>query len=404
MDKIFFSKSAAITTMAIISTFFFACQKDHTDTMGIKLHKSMDTEYLQAFEDYTPNESTVSEQLLTFTNYVNNPIENPMPNMELKEAVWFAETFFNIGICLKQKQYVEHSNATTTFTITVPFEEQEGEILLNGAILQEQYNNMLNTVVITLCSESSLDFGDVYVKAIRANNTVDIGLDVIHGPKGERCFLEKGINMIIPQNEIVLYPNSPDPVSFNIAGFHDRFAGPDTWLYAEKNYLMTSYYRDPHMELVLNNYHIPNAVTGIKHVKKMTAFDIGLPMGYNAGCQHLPAPCMETIHAHGENGIYAINITPLLTKAEYKQYGRWYRDYIYSDVYPTLNLSADEIPFRAACFFLFRKETGMFPNQLLWQEFGIEYTCRVTDKIGPMEISELGDVIYKNPYLIACRE
>lgn len=54
-----------------------------------------------------------------------------MPDIKLKEAIWYLEAFFNIGVCQKQSYYADVMDLTKTYLFTVPFlDEDNGMFLL----------------------------------------------------------------------------------------------------------------------------------------------------------------------------------------------------------------------------------------------------------------------------------
>ena len=366
--------------MALISAgIFTACKKDTTDTIGIKMHKSMEEADLQEFEYYKPAESTVNEQLLTFTKYVNNPTENPMPNMELKEAVWFAETFFNVGVCEKQRFIAEQTDAKKTYTIAIPFEEtDDGWILLKGEILQECYINLLRNVVMEICPEFSLNFGDVFVQSINADNTITLGLTVLYGAKAHKAYDEIGRPVIVTQNDRIYYYSAyPDPRTYTRSDFVFIPMSPDPWVKGLECCL-----RDNQMELLLNQRRISNVITNIIHYKEMTDL-----FTYGGGCSGSGAAsgscnCILSIHKHGLYSSCPLHETPLLTREEYREYAAIYREVIYNGY--SMNgynnslvhdIPSGFSPLYACAFFLDYFPVSMDREQNIWQDFGIEYIC-----------------------------
>ena len=88
------------------------CKKENENSL-VNQHKNivegdeLGGNELRNLEFYTPDESTVKDKLLLFTKYMNEPAAYPMPNMEIKEAVWFMETFFNFGLVYKQERCIK---------------------------------------------------------------------------------------------------------------------------------------------------------------------------------------------------------------------------------------------------------------------------------------------------------
>ena len=337
----------AVTAVLIGAGIFYGCKKDPMypmDTMDVKMKKSADESRLHGFEDYTPNESTVNEKLIRFTDYVNKPDEFPMPNMELKEAVWFAETFFNLGICQKQEYSVQYVIDEKTYSITIPFEgELDSEIFLNGEVFQAEYRNLLSTVVSKLCGEYALNFGDVYVTSInKEDRKITIGLDVLYGHKTNTSRVFRFLSMIGPNFSPVLYPNDGPacPISFYpIVGFGGGISvAPDEGLSALLN----------------------------QERNKIFPFNIQAKT-IRANVSPENDNIYHTIHAEVT--------TVYLMESDYNDYGESYKDIIYNKRQLDKQVPTGYSPFWAYAMFLSFTEYSPYSWHVI-QEFGIEKICK----------------------------
>jgi len=385
----------AMAATCISAGIFYGCKKDNPLENGSgKLLKSMYGDNLQEIEYYTPEESTVNEKLMQFANYMNKSQDYPMPNMELKEAVWFAETFFNIGVCEKQRYIAEYTNDRKTYTLSVPFEEMEGNVFLKGNVLQEKYKNLLESIVKEICPEFSLNFGDVFVQSVNyASKTIDLGLTVLYGTKGHKAYDEIGRPIIVGPSGFMYYFGSfPSPTPFNPSNFRNRHDPPvpDSWIF---NYCVAnSCLRDPYMERVLNQVRTPDAITNIMEHHRIADLDQ----------YHHSEPYEATISARGSY-YFPIRQTPSLTREEYLNYATIYRDYIYNGKHYLYSNGGDTYglcydipsgysPLYACCFFAFTQYVSMDSSQELYQAYGLEYICQFSPI--PMEREK---IIFTNP-------
>jgi hypothetical protein len=360
----------AIVAIGIIgSAVFYACKKEDTLETNAKVQKSMSENDLQAYEFYTPSESEMQEKLLSFANYVNKSEEYVMPNTELKEVIWLMETFFNIGVCEKQKYFVAQSDSKKNYQIKVSFENEGNNIRIKGEEFQIRYLELLRKVIEEICPKFALDFGDVYVSNIDyASYTLTLDMDVLYGTKGEGDFDALGRNIIInPNNPVHLYNSYPNV--FDIADFYPKNyvdRGPDSWIIDSTG--ASKYIRDADMEKMLNPRFV--MYTPINIIHRKLVMDISW---YN-------------IHTYQDEVIYyegsyhnPVTKTPALSRSEYEQYGTKYRDYIYMELYP--KVPSDYSPLYACCFYLEAQLVSMNPPDYLWQTFGIEYICQFSTSI-----------------------
>jgi hypothetical protein len=63
----------------------------------------------------------------------------------------------------------------------IPARTNNGEIMLDGVLLQTQYRSLLQTIVSEICSEYAINFGDVYVQSVTAGSVV-LGMEICYGP------------------------------------------------------------------------------------------------------------------------------------------------------------------------------------------------------------------------------
>ena len=361
---------------------FYGCKKEGDNL--IKQHKMLEGDELKEYEKYTPSEATVGDKLLMFTNYVND-YDALMPNMELKEAVWFMETFFNIGVCEKQKQFVEYTHSKKTYLLNIPINEwNEDAIILNGTALQARYREVLLQIVTEICPEYSLNFGDVYVNAVN-DNRVTIGITVLYGTKGEHKFSSTQTRWkILPENKPVqAYPShwfGVPPLrtylvwsDFYSPYFFPSKQGGDDWiLKINRGDKFTDFYlRDSAMEIVLNREPLLMTPTAIVHYKKMRDDVTNYP---NWRVPYISDIIWANYPQQGNPPGY-LPKTPSLTATNYQYYGQIYKDYIYEylcndfvkDGYP------NHSPFLAGCFYLGNHLPCLDCSDPLWQDFGLEW-------------------------------
>jgi hypothetical protein len=422
---------AIAATVIAAGSIFSSCKKDAANTIAdSKSHsvRMMGTtttvEDLREFEKYTPAESLVKEKLLRFTKYVNEASDNPMPNMEIKEAIWLMETFFNIGVCEKQKQFVDYTYLKKSYQMDIPLcenihtETVEGEdgnqvqvttitdgIFLNGVVLQEAYHKLLVTIVTEICPEYAMNFGDVYVSSITTSATgggmATVNIDVMYG---EPCRHEyEGRYKIIEPNQAAIYPTTaPNPDVFMLSKFRSIGSGQDPWLDIPYSG-MRGYCRDPYMENILNRNFTQQEVINIIHCKnerfsQFTLSPLGVSDSYacsGSGAALGSCSCRWIIHKHASyygcsfhERVYetitfpAQPATPLLTKSEYENFGALYIDYIYANL--CNNIPQGYEPLYAACFHVWDQSLALGNFAMAsWQHFGVEYIAQFVKNDNP---------------------
>jgi hypothetical protein len=382
----------AILFLAVASILlFYGCKKDGDNI--VKQHKMLEGNELKEFEKYTPNQETLGEKLLMFTNYVNNN-DVLMPNMELKEAIWFMETFFNIGVCEKQRQFVAYTHSKKTYLLTVPtYEQNDNGIILNGEVLQASYRDVLVQIVSEICPEYSLNFGDVYVHQISADGVV-LGITVLYGTKAEQAYSTIGRKRVNSPGKPAAYPNGTVP-PYGYDKFSPNGKGPDLWvLKSGWNHGIhscggLSYLRETYMETALNREFIFMFLTNIElHGATTTSLNYDCPSAYQ-------------VYDNWNNAT-----TPALTKAEYQHYGQIYLDFIHTKCWNTV--PADYSPLWGCCFYLTDLVVSSYApgTIILYHRFGLEYICKFVPTV-PGEYDGLyavhERVVYdKYPGYIAC--
>jgi hypothetical protein len=343
----------AIITIAVIgSAAFYACKKEQYGNEEIKKNDlSLKTMELGEYENYFPDEPTAYEKLFQVMQCVNEPASNPMPNMELKEAVWFLEAFFNIGVCCHQEYAMDYVIGKEKFVITIPFVEDNGQIILNGDVLQVKYKDLLNKLVSEFCDEYAINFGDMYVAAVHhATNEVDLGITVLYGRKANvRFFVRK----IADPQKFPSVPGLTSPTPNLSISFH-------VWE------LIQSPPRDRGMEALLNQDKIPFTL-GLRWVDCYALLNPSIPV------------CSES--EIDQNGlIYQFYVTT------WEAYGTSYRDYIYNNlgVYYTVIPNAYPLyePLYARCEIHYKlnqppSQTYPFAGKAE-HNFGLEYLQQLT--------------------------
>ena len=388
MKNTFFSTKTATVALLLISTLFFACKKD---TLTEKLHKYSTTESLYEIELYTPGEDVAGEKLVAFANYVNHPADYHMPNMELKEAVWFMETFFNVGICDKQIRIASQYEYKTQHRITVAFTtNDDGEILLNGEMLQTRYNQLLATIVRGVNEAKALNLGDVYVSSINeAAKIVILEIDVLWGepvpPESaggdvwnpRRIFLAKNQNASLYFNYHPIDLSNPNVVRpYAVSSFLPAGTGADgLWLPQVLASIPLNYCRDTFMQDMLNSRVYSGKIYNVTNQHRKLLHQPIYENGYHTitSCPNNGDPCLVSNHAHGSNsGGPRITRTPAITNAEFVNFGNMYKDEIYANM-PWMPLGY--FPLYGTCFYLFYNDNTFWFSQLVFQMYGIEYTA-----------------------------
>jgi len=171
--------------MLVAGVTFYACKKDPENSIrGSKMMGNVAVGSLQEYENYTPNETIIEEKLLLINNCVNDA-SVAMPNMELKEAVFFLEAYFQLGVCQWQEYAPESVDARQTYFMEIPISTSEGDIMLNGTVLQARYRSLLTSIVTNIFPEYAVNIGDVFVHSLTAENVV-LGLEISYGKKGQK--------------------------------------------------------------------------------------------------------------------------------------------------------------------------------------------------------------------------
>jgi hypothetical protein len=312
MKKLFLSGIITVAILAVTGVIFNACKKDgeSLDHSG-KMHKS-GFEDLLAFEYYTPSEGTMKEKFLSMTNYMENPSEYSMPNMELKEAIWFLEAYFNMGICYKQEYSCKDDNLKKTYQFTVPFEGMWGDdVFLNGEILQAEYSAILASIKSNILPEYAVNIGNVYVRSVNSSQQkIELGIDLFYGHKSG--------------DEVTEF----EPIFFR----YKKMVGPSTYMESYPNdgpepaNILFSDTCDPCMTAILNQARTSLAPVGIVEVDDIK-------------CDHLTYAFImhvETLH----------DFIPAQPKGSYVSHGKNYRDYIWTNLVP--QVPAGYFPYKAS--------------------------------------------------------
>ena len=190
--KLLSLKTLAVAVSVLLAGSVVSCKKD---SEGNQLLKDGQPQMMGAtgnenprpypqYENYTPPQNTWQAKLQLINNCVNNPDENDMLNMELKEAVWFLEAYFNLGVCQWQKHSPACADMQETYTFTVPLATTTSTLspIIYGDALREGYVAMLQDIVTNIFPEYAVNFGDVFVKNINlTEGFVTIGMDILYG-------------------------------------------------------------------------------------------------------------------------------------------------------------------------------------------------------------------------------
>jgi len=351
MKKIFL---VAVATGII--GLFNACKKDPANAFkgDSKERMMMSTSVIAdgeraypEYEDYSPLPVIIEERLLLINNCVNKPTEYTMPNMEIQEAVWFLETYFNVGVCAKQEFMLTQYNLRRTYAIVVPFDAACTGNVLKGEILQEAYRNLLHTIVMEICSDNIINFGDVYVQSVSTDNVV-LGVEICYGCKTQtsndpwtwewnRKF---GWKIINDATTIPICNATP-----TVYTFYNPFPNNQS-------------VNDGVVSGMLNQRYTRDIPTAIKNVwgKYVNSFDYS-----NDGFRFV----YEVI----TNTSYSSRSTLLYSKDELETFAKIYTEYIYSDLVPSLKHNAT--PLTGRCDY--KTTYDAFGVGFFWHQFGIEF-------------------------------
>jgi len=286
----------SLMAVAIAGTVLFvACKKDPENSfLGSKKQQMMMDAIgdeggrpFPQYENYTPPAAIMEQRLLLINNCVNNP-DAEMPNMELKEAVFFLEAYFQLGVCQWQEYAPLSVDSRQTYFMTVPCATNggrppiilppgdnppNGDILLNGEVLRTQYRNVLRTIQNGIFPEYAVNIGDVFVHSVAADNVV-LGLEISYGQKGQKAGEYESFPYD-PSNDC--YGGSPlygrliatdmsiNPVKYP-AGHH---ADPGFYHYTYPMYSFSNSQRtDINMTIVLNQLRTMKVPMGIQRPDK----------------------------------------------------------------------------------------------------------------------------------------
>ena len=319
MKKVLVSGIITATIIAVAGVIFYACKKDPAEIANkTRVMGNVSGDELREFENYTPSETIIEEKLMMINNCVNDPDANPMLDMELKEAVWFLEAYFNIGVCQKQEYPCKYVDKEMTYSIEIPHANgwEEGEdVFLDGQQLQSAYRTLLQNIVADVCFEYAINFGDVFVQAVN-EDVVTLGLEICYGPRDEI-----GEDM----------PNPPPPgstlkiVSPTFSPVHYPGNQNDTYTYNISDLAVVSdkaastcveYVQEKGMSLTLNQERTWLIPTGTQDAPCNTAFSNTEP--YATGQLY----CVKDV----------VNGQVTLTVADLNHWGSIYRKYIYDDL------------------------------------------------------------------------
>ena len=355
-------KMFSVVAMAALigSGVFYACKKDPVDlnnpTSLSKERKSFEGNEFGVYEIYTPaSEDALYAKLAQITECINEPGE-VMPNIELKEAVYYLEAFFNIGVCAKQEHPVEFVTKEKTYLMeNIPFERNvDNNIIVNGSTLITNYRAMALGVVGELCGEYAINCGDFFVHNIDfGHNTLTLGLTVLYGTK------KLGFGSFV-------YKKLADRMSphSTTSSFHYTVAN----LPNDGNYV-----KDTAMYILLNQEITRQAPLGLMYINKLTNFDLHSSTPYPSDMLSLTvsnAAVLEIVNAD-DNGLFS--------EVDYVNRSQSCLSYIKTDVIPQLRLPACYIPWLGNCV-INSKEKGDYSKDI-WHNVGIEYTAQTCIRI-----------------------
>ena len=340
------------------------CKKENENSL-VNQHKAiiegdaLGGDQLRDLEFYTPEESTVNDKLLLFAKYMNEPAAYPMPNMEIREAIWFSETFFNLGLVYNQERSIKEVTSEVTDFIDVPFEGTWGEnVVLNGTVFQLKYRELLKKIKARLSSDYVINFGDVYVKSVNVDAKI-VTLGVRHKKGGELILNEASVPYLVTGPLKIVSANHVNTVYPYSTNVNDKFpylinvmSQEDVGMVATLN-----------QERALPGFY-PN---NIQQVDKWAPFDPNQPSLFYV------SPAYETVNWGGIHYMYV---------ADYNQWGNVYQNYIWHTLWPSIYWSwYDFVPYWAGCTLNYGRMSN--PNSGLnwgkvYHQYGIETVCQFT--------------------------
>ena len=357
----------AIVLVVVAAVALQGCKKDpegrvlNPKTMGaVGLSERLYPEY----ENFTPSESIWAAKLLLINNCVNDPDGFSLPNIELKEAVWFLEAYFNLGVCQWQKYSPAYVDTQETYSMTIPLVSGSttSEIILKGEVLQTAYRTMLQNIVTNIFPEYAVNFGDMFVENINwTDGCVTLGLDILYGPPQKSDEYEEApAGQIYPclgtpmcgrliatdMNISPIYPTSNDfpqnfPFQYNVRTFIDGET------------------EDIGMTIVLNQKRTWKVPMGIKCPEIWANTDGSGNDIYYYYCD----PFVSNTSTVSFNRSFYDDLSQQV------HFGTIYRDYICQVL--KLQLPTGAIPLEAGCKLMHKSGS----NGTVWHDWGIKRTC-----------------------------
>ena len=366
----------AVLLAAAVVVGSVGCKKENENSL-VNQHKAiiegdaLDGNQLRDLEFYTPEESTVNDKLLLFAKYMNEPEAYPMPNMEIKEAIWFSETFFNLGLVYKQEWSIKEITSEVTDFIDVPFEGTWGDkVVLKGTEFQLKYRELLKKIKARLSSEYVINFGDVFVKSVNVDaKIVTLGVrQKKGGSDAEKIpFIETMPLKIVPAD----YQYTYYPYSTNMS---DKFP---YLIYSPQVDVVSL--QDVGMVATLNQSRVwyPYYASNIQKVNIWTNFN---PQDLSSSTPFYRNPLTAS---YNYNSVYWDDIHYMYVQ-DYKDWGNAYKDYIWNTLWPSISGSwYGFLPYLADCNLKYYRTT---PQNYTWDygrvyhQYAIEYICQF--KIG----------------------
>ena len=365
---------AVIAMMVMGVSVFYACKKDLDSGRSVNSQslKGLVTENVRMFpqyENYTPLESILEERLLMINNCVNNETLE-MSDMELKEAVFFLEAYFNLGVCQWQKRSPKNMNMQETYSFTVPLIEggTGAALILKGEVLKNAYVDMLQYIVTSIFPEYAVNYGDVFVQNINlANGSVTLAMDVCYGDpmnEGEEDEVEE-----LEAIQTSYYPclgtfrrsivsDINDPGGNYVMLIYPGTFPNNPYKYAVYNF-ENSETKDVGMTLVINQKKTEMVPMGINVVNKQEEM---------IGNSCYSESVYRTTIIQFDLDFY--NICGSGTGANAKTYGSAYRDHIWNNMCPT-----GKTPLEAVCNFKHRTDDATTQKGAVHHKLYLERTC-----------------------------
>jgi len=361
----------AVAILGVTAVTFHGCKKDPAEIANkTRVMGNVSGDELREFENYTPDETIIEDKLLMINNCVNDPVAYPMPNMELKEAVWFLEAYFNLGVCRWQEYSCEYADKKETYSIEIPHAngwEEEEDVFLDGQQLQSAYRTLLQNIVADICPEYAINFGDVFVQDVNEDG-VTLGLEICYGQKCGDC---KPIEDPYPCSGHMPYRGTLIATDMSTTAVKYPTDLPNPYFKYFANNFRDSEVKDTGMTNVLMQKRIMQVPMGIRKPDLWA---------YTNGTSLLQQHYFE-LHVYTAGGYvdFDIDFYNYNSQIWSYDYGTTYRNHIWNVLLPQAVAQgltpAGSIPLEVECKLKHATNISLPTTGTVWHSFGLVRTC-----------------------------